>query len=384
MFDRRRLIVSGAALAAAASAPAIAAAAEPQFLAFRFAMRGRQPVTGMMIGKNGPYLVLLDTGDLFGPVLKLDIATKLDLRSVGTARVYGAAGTDSGTGYQAHQVVFGGALLAQDLVFLGSKETGSLDGVAPLSLFTLHATQMDFEGGIVRVQTSGSPNWSGFRAVRCEHMQEGKGFIADVEVEGVTARLLVDTGAENTLQLDPSFVRKHQLWDKHPKFLDLQFKGITDRIARSRLVRTASVKFGPYKFTDVPVELADPQLTLLSSYDGVIGIELLRRFTLGFDAAGSTVWLRPNGALADAFVYDHSGLTWSPSSVGVVVKATAPGSPAEAAGLKPGDRLIELDTTAKARAFEARLSAPPGTDLAFDIARDNKRMPIKMTLQDWL
>jgi hypothetical protein len=385
--------------AAPLAAPRPARSAEAEYVAFRFAMRGNQPVTAMTVGKSKPYLVLLDSGNTFGASLRRSIIEELKLDYVGDARRYGATGTNTVQGYRAHQVVFGGALLQQDMDFAaeedggqgrtgaGAEGTGArLDGIAPLSVLTARYTEMDFTQGLVRVAVKGEPDHAGFRPVHCARRSVDKPFIADCLVNGIPARLLVDTGASVTVSLNPAFVKAHDLWNAHPRFLAYDYRGVTGSVGHGRLVKLQTFRMGAFLFQEPIGVLADPSIPAIESpeLDGIVGIDMLKRFTVGFDSANATIWLKPNDHLGDAFIYDHSGLTWAWEANQTVVKAVAAGSPAETAGLKPGDRLVELDTEAKAWAFEAKLPGPPGTELAFDVACDGKRIPIKMTLQDWL
>ena len=299
--------------------------------------------------------------------------------------MYGATGTDTQPGYLAHDVVFGQTLLEKDVTFLGDEhKIAGLDGILPIALFTARPTDMDFDTGEVRIQLSGAVDRHGFRPVKSERVRQNGAFIVQATVDGIPARLLVDTGAATTIALDPKFVRNHDLWAKHPRYLETRFGGVTGAIGTQRLVRTPFAQVGPYKFQDVVISLADPRMTTASDIDGLLGIQLLRRFTLGFDAPASTLWLKPNDHLADPFNYDHSGLTWDFKDGATVVVSVSPRSPAEAAGVKVGDKLAGLDTRPKAMAFERRLSGQPDTELAFDVERGGARTPVKMVLKDWL
>ena len=102
------------------------------------------------------------------------------------------------------------------------------------------------------------------------------------------------------------------------------------------------MKLGAYRFQDAIINIDDPAVTLASEFDGLLGIGLLRLFTVGFDAGGSTLWLKPDAALGDPFVYDYSGLVEGFSNGVTTVKEASRGSPAEEAGLRPGNRLFVL------------------------------------------
>ena len=384
MFDRRAVI--GGAGAALAAAGAARAQVQGSTAIMKFAMRGPQPVTTVFIGNHGPYIVLIDTGNAVACSLRKDICESIGLKPTGFARVYGSTGTDTQLGYEARDVVFGQAVSEKDVLFLGLDwKPGGLDGILPLSVFTARPTDMDFDKGEMRLQLSGAVDRTGFRAIHAERVRQNNGaFVIETMVEGATARLLVDTGASGTVSLAPGFVRSHGLWDRHAHALEHQFGGVTNAIGEGKFVRTPEVKVGPYRFKDVVISLTNPATRSLDDIDGLLGIQMLRRFTLGFDRPASTLWIKPNDHIADPYAYDHSGLTWEFKNGSSIVVGVAPGSPAETAGLKKGDRLYELTSEPKGFAWDATLQGEPDTVIQAPVERDGKRLPLTITLKDWL
>ncbi|HEY5959524.1 MAG TPA: S41 family peptidase, partial [Polyangiaceae bacterium] len=68
----------------------------------------------------------------------------------------------------------------------------------------------------------------------------------------------------------------------------------------------------------------------------------------------------------------------------ITVIATMPGSPAERAGILPGDRIVAVDsspiTGARAEAIIRRMRGPVGTQIRLTLRRDGKAEPIQLTL----
>ena len=102
--------------------------------------------------------------------------------------------------------------------------------------------------------------------------QNASAFIVRCTVDGAEARLVVDTGANSTVLLNPGFVARHELWTRHPRYLEHGIGGVTGATAKARLVRSPEVQIGPYRFKDVPVVLSDPKLRVLEEFDGLLGI----------------------------------------------------------------------------------------------------------------
>jgi S1-C subfamily serine protease len=72
-------------------------------------------------------------------------------------------------------------------------------------------------------------------------------------------------------------------------------------------------------------------------------------------------------------------------SKGVPVSSVAPGSPAEIAGIKPGDVMTSLDgrwTTTITDAYEAASSVSPGTPSPVVVLRDGEEVAVTVTPRD--
>jgi hypothetical protein len=118
----------------------------------------------------------------------------------------------------------------------------------------------------------------------------------------------------------------------------------------------------------------------------VIGSGLLSRFAVTIDELSSTLVLAPSAASATNAVpspFDGSGLWLIWRNGQVVVRSIVPLSPANRAGFRPGDILLEidgkppLDLDSAVRSFER----PTGTKVALTYQRRNARKDIVLTLR---
>ena len=156
--------------------------------------------------------------------------------------------------------------------------------------------------------------------------------------------------------------------------------------------------------TDAPISPGNSGGALVNREGKVIGINSAgippegRANSIGFAIPSPTVisvvtQLLENGEAKHAFLgvtpadltpelEDRFGVS---VDEGVLVVEVAPGTPAEAAGLEPGDVIVELDGTPTAGVDElvsALRGSRPGDDLSLAVLRDGGRLELTATLSD--
>jgi predicted aspartyl protease len=108
-----------------------------------------------------------------------------------------------------------------------------------------------------------------------------------------TARLLVDTGSNGALTLTSPFVRRHRLAERFQSRWVSLAVGINGTTV-SPVIQLPSVAFGDAVISDANAALSQTTAGLHASedFDGIIGAELLRRFTVTVDYPGGRMILR--------------------------------------------------------------------------------------------
>ena len=105
--------------------------------------------------------------------------------------------------------------------------------------------------------------------------------------------------------------------------------------------------------------LADP------GYGGIVGSDVLRRFTATFDYPRSRLSLHPNAAFSEPFEFDLAGLFMFVDE-GIRVFSVVDGSPAAQAGIRPGDRIrTDRALDELRRAFRSK----PGRSFTLELER---------------
>jgi membrane-associated protease RseP (regulator of RpoE activity) len=137
------------------------------------------------------------------------------------------------------------------------------------------------------------------------------------------------------------------------------------------------------------VTLSQPVVALIESHlspgvdDGLLGCGFFRRFTTTFDYVGRRLFLQPNGRTNAPHLFDASGVSFERSAGGFVVDNVLPDTAAARAGLRNGDRLLDIDgSRADSLTLVAlrNLLSQPGETRRLTIERDGEKFAIALSL----
>ena len=348
LLNRRTFVSTTAAAAALPLAGRVSA--QVTRVEVPFQLRENQPLTQMTINGAGPYWFLIDTGASGFAVDDL-LARELRLRVVGQGRSQGAVGrTQTLNIYQANEIFVAGGLRDRNVLLGGltALRGQRFRGVFPM---TRNAAEigMDFDRSKFIVDTRPPNDHPGFdrlairvdtrRSVRANRPSVDPSPRVQVRIAGRPATLILDTGASGAVFLKPDFVRRHDLFATATRYRDGASMGVAGPF-RTRLTPIESLEIGRYRFDDLPVSLGYPEDSGRDGwgdYDGLLGVEVLRRLNFFIKPPRDELWIRPNSHLKDVYRFNRSGLNLDWRDDRVVVTGVSAGSPGARAGLKPGD-----------------------------------------------
>ncbi len=346
-----------------------------------FQLRSNQPITRLTINGRGPYNFLIDTGAR-GFALTDTLATELNLAVLGQGTSQGAVGRSLVTVYQARAVFVEGGLRDRNvqMAALPAIRGASFQGLFPMprgaaelgfdwerSRFIVDQRPPSEHAGYERMRASMETDV----AVRGSRAGTDQSPRLQVRINGRPATLLIDTGAQGALFLKPDFVRANNLWDASPRFRDGASSG-TAGAFRTRLAPLDSLEIGRFRFDELPATLGNPEdagRDGWGEYDGLLGMEVLRRLNFFLKPRRDELWVRANRFLDDIYRYDRSGMSLAWRDDSVVITHVREGGPAARAGLKAED-VIAAAPAASLLALEALLTEQAGTPVPMTIRRE--------------
>lgn len=209
-------------------------------------------------------------------------------------------------------------------------------------------------------------------------------------IDGIPGEFEIDTGNAGGLDLFGPFVEAHHLVQRyHPTHSAVTGFGVggatTSLLARASELRIGSISIAK------PVALIESGsrgAAAAARTAGNIGGALLLRFTVTLDYGHQVLYLQPNAEANTPDVFDRAGLRLErDKDRATVVAAVTTGSGAEAAGVKSGDRILNIDGTDSPSLtlddVRARLKAAPGTKVTLTLGRQGAApKDVVVTLND--
>lgn len=206
----------------------------------------------------------------------------------------------------------------------------------------------------------------------------------------VHTRYYFDLGAGLCLMLSDRFVKDSCLFCKpdqrRHKFVESQAQGLSGKISMIQTV-IQGLTLGKYHFHKVPTYLFDDvsNVTAYPFLGGLIGNDLLRRFNVTLNYPDNQIYIKPNSHFNDPFDYSYTGISMYFIDNHVVITDINKDSPAEKAGIKPGDVVLGVGNnfSNNIQTYRELLKAK-GSRIDLVVSRKgviyNIRLPIKSIL----
>ncbi len=212
--------------------------------------------------------------------------------------------------------------------------------------------------------------WDGQRMVLPLSITMSDGYVFD-------GRFLVDTGMAGTLSLNSTTANRLESakYLADAKSMSYLVGGIGGG-RKDYLFKTLQIALGGHAIKDVMITWSSNKegSSASNNYDGLIGNELLERFDVIFDFAGSAVYLRPNKNF-DRPEPNFLGIALTPMADHWIVNGLLEGGNAEKAGLRQGNRIEKINGMT-ANDSNTRILNPLPYKLTLSVLRDNNLIEV--------
>jgi len=201
----------------------------------------------------------------------------------------------------------------------------------------------------------------------------------------------VDTGAPHGVSLAP---RQWSMWKaehaNQPTTID-SFYMPAGGIVTVEESWAMKLVLGPLVLSDLPVGESAPIEQQLGGkrYVGSLGLAALKRFDVIIDSKHGVAYLRPKKSHHAPYPHNRLGAAFVPASTrsDELVGRVAPGSPAQAAGVKNGDVLLKvdgIDVTLRSPGAMKKFWTAAGTKVNLMLKRDGDTFETTAILREIL
>jgi PDZ domain/Aspartyl protease len=240
-------------------------------------------------------------------------------------------------------------LAAIPLVSLGRSLGHQVDGRLGADVLGRFVVEIDYARQTLQLYDPGAFRYAGHGAQFRIRLMNGTPHVeAKIDVPGhgaVKGDFLLDTGSDHALLLSESFAKSRGLLTRRLKTLRPGGLGEGGRGNRL-LARLGALELGPYRIAQPIALIQEMQGAGERNYGGIIGSQVLRRFTVILDLPHGRLILEPNPQFREPFETDMSGIAFIAAGARLEdfeVRSVLPDSPAAQAGVRPGDVLVTLD-----------------------------------------
>jgi len=346
---------------------------------------------GTIDGKPARFLV--DTGGV--NLLTPAAAKKFGVAGEGklAARGVGDQAVDLSFAH-AKEVRVGDAVLAEpvfyiiDLGDLPKVEGVDCDGLVGYEMFRRFGVTIDYEKrALVLTDPAKFAPPAGASMVPFE--LDDRIPIVQGTLDGVPARMSVDTGSRSSLTMHSPFVREHTLVAKYHAAPDAVIGWGVGGPSRGQPARFGTLVLGDLEIPGIAGDLYTGDKGSFANPDlaGNLGGGVFRRFTVAFDYANKRLYFAPNASYGKPDPFDRSGFFVLADEEALVVADVAADSAAAKAGFAANDRIVAIDGAPANRKslveWRAKFrESPAGTKLKVERVRNGKKASVELVLAD--
>jgi hypothetical protein len=320
-----------------------------------FSIKNGHMFIKLRVNDSEPLHFVFDTGAAANLITDQTAAT-LGIEASGSQSVQGASGSTNVKRSNGHSVTLTGNEQLDDINFLIlnidhlSDEDTPLDGIIGASILSRYVVEIDYDTNEIKLydqddfKTPGSdwhPEKFSLATFRVPIISASITLPSGEKHEG---RYLVDTGAATSVKFNTPFVKKMKLIKNLGNHYAYTSKALSQESVDEVSKLPAYEVFGQ-TFEDFAVRLSQTKkgVSGYSTVEGILGIDILKRFNTIYDYEHKTMYVQPNKAFKTAFPLNHDGLKVEKEEGAYRVVAVFDNSSAIEAGIEKGDLITSLD-----------------------------------------
>jgi len=214
----------------------------------------------------------------------------------------------------------------------------------------------------------------------------GNGIDVDAKVDGVKGRFLVDSGNQIGTFLSSVFVTQNDLVKKlHAHYRGYNGRGFGGDSPAAWYVRLHSVQIGRLKIKGPIMRLQTANDSFNDKLAGNIGQDVLDRFVVTIDCKHAFMYLEKTPFWNKPAAFNRTGMLVDYNHGSDEIKTVFPGGPAEAAGLRQGDRILTINGIKPSdNPNDPLFTQPVGTVLHLQVLRGETSQTYDVTLRNVL
>ncbi len=217
----------------------------------------------------------------------------------------------------------------------------TVDGLLGFETLASFRTTLDYGARTLTLAPFDSPPP---RGVTVPFVTEGAHAYIPVTVDGATGLFGLDTGDSGGVTVFRRFASAHGIFTG-PGLQYVAAGGVGGTLGYA-LYRGSAMTIAGTTLDRPLVIVTDAAAGAFASraIAGNIGARVLQRFRVTFDYRAHTVTFEPNARVHEPFEGDRTGFSLTQQDPDAfVVLSVVPDSPAAAAGIRPGDRIVDID-----------------------------------------
>ena len=360
---------------------------------FPFKLINNHIYADVNVDGKGPYQFIFDTGGV--NLVTPPLAAELNLKTEGQMQGNGAGAGHMDVGLTKVAALELGEATVKDQVFavmplnsMSVIEGVGMPGMIGFETFRRFVTRVDYGAGTITLVRPDAFNAKD-AGVAVPFVFDGNTIEVQATYDGVSGKFTIDTGSRASLTMNGPFAAKNN-FDKGGKGIDAVTGWGIGGPSRSVALRGDTLSIGTMAVNGPVVEISTDKAGAFAdaSIAGNIGAGILKRYIVTLDYGHTTMYLKPiTVPVTDLDTFDRAGLWINESDDGYKVVDVTKGAPAETAGLKVDDDIVEVDgKPAKSiPLYEMRRQLrdeAAGTVVTFTVKRGSGTASVPVTLRD--